>query len=363
MKLIAALKLLPTPEQADVLRATLARCNEAATWAGRTAFDAGLFRRYDLHKITYHAGRERFGLTAQAMVLVLDKVAASFKLSREKAPVFRPDGAQAYDDRIMRFAKGGDAVNLWTVAGRVTVPVVMGEHQRRLMAFRQGQADLCFVRGKWLLAATCDIPETEEFHADDWLGVDLGIIRLATDSDGTVHTGDAVERVRSRLTRRKTGLQRRGTRAAKRKLKRLAGKEARFRAHTNHVVSKAIVHGAERTGRGIALEDLSGIRSRVTAKRPQRARLHSWGFRQLREYIAYKAKRAGVPVLLVDPRNTSCECAACGCVNKKNRPDRATSRCIACGHEACADKNAAINTRKRALMARGNVTAPEVLAA
>lgn len=179
MKLVAALKLLPTPDQAHALAAMLARCNEAATWAGAVAFEAEKLRRYDLHKITYHEGRARFGLTAQAMVLVLDKVAAAFKINKLGAPVFRKDAAQAYDDRIMRFVHDGSAVNLWTLEGRITVPVVMGDHQRRLMAYRKGEADLCFVRGKWYLAATCDVPETEEFQAEDWLGVDLGIVALA----------------------------------------------------------------------------------------------------------------------------------------------------------------------------------------
>jgi hypothetical protein len=66
----------------------------------------------------------------------------------------------------MRFVKDGSSVSLWTVEGRMIVPVTMGEHQRRLMAFRKGEVDLCLVRGKWFLAATCDIPETDEFVAE-----------------------------------------------------------------------------------------------------------------------------------------------------------------------------------------------------
>src|SRR5689334_16594651 len=58
---------------------------------------------------------------------------------------------------------------------------------------------------------------------------------------------------------------------------------------------------------------------------------------------SYKAKRAGVPVCFVDPRNTSRECRACGCTDKKNRPNQATFKCIGCGHEAPADINAARN--------------------
>ena len=59
---------------------------------------------------------------------------------------------------------------------------------------------------------------------------------------------------------------------------------------------------AERACRGIALEDLGGIRERVRLHKPQRGTLHSWSFAQLGTYIAYKAARAGVPVAFVDPR-------------------------------------------------------------
>jgi IS605 OrfB family transposase len=324
MKLVAALKMLPTPEQAVCLTATLARCNDACSWLAGIGFESQTFRQYDLHKLAYHTIRADFGLTAQAAVRCISKVADAFKVNREVAPVFRPDAAQPYDDRIIRFVKDRSAVNLWTVDGRITVPIVMGEHQKRLMAFRKGEVDLCFVRGKWMLAATCDIPETDEFKAEDWLGVDLGIVSLAVDSDGTIYTGADVERVRRRQQKRRSGLQKRGTKAAKRRLRKLAGKQARFQKHTNHCISKALVSDAERTGRGIALENLKGIRNRVTARSDQRARLGNWGFGQLGEFVKYKTKRAGVPLICVDPRNTSRMCPECGCIDKKNRPNQAT---------------------------------------
>lgn len=363
MKLVAAVKLLPTPDQAILLTATLARCNEAATWLASAAFGSATFRQYDLQKMAYRALRTDFDLTAQAAVRTIAKVADAFKVNRKVAPVFRSDAAQPYDDRILRFVQDGAAVSLWTLEGRLVLPLVMGEHQKRLMTYRKGEIDLCLVRGKWYLVATCDVPETDEFEAEDWLGVDLGIVALAADSDGRIYSGADVERVRSRLARRKAALQKRGTKAAKRRLKKLAGKEARFRKHTNHCLTKAIVQTAERTGRGIAIEELKGIRGRVTAKRSQRSRLHSWSFGQTRAFLAYKAKRAGVPLICVDPRNTSRQCAACGCIDKKNRPNQATFSCISCGHSASADLNAAANIRLRALAARAAVTPPEVLAA
>ena len=348
MRLVAAIKLRPSKEQAKALKATLERCNAACTWLATRGLEAGTTRQYDLHKLAYGQMRADFGLTAQAAVRSIAKVADAFKVNRKVAPVFRPLASQPYDDRILRFVGGVNAVSLWTVEGRITVPVVMGEHQRRLMGFRKGEADLCFVRSKWLLACTCDIPETKGFDPNDWLGVDLGIVNIATDSDGTAYTGEAVERVRSKLARRRAGLQRRGTKAAKRRLRALSRKQKRFQHHTNHVIAKALVTTAERTGRGLALEDLKHIRERVTARRSQRARLHNWSFGQLRTFVAYKAAMGGVPVLAVDPRHTSIGCSCCGVIDKQNRPDQATFSCVACGHSEPADLNAARNIRARA---------------
>jgi putative transposase len=363
MKLVAALKLTPTREQAACLKATLARCNEACDWLATLAWDTETFGQYALHKIGYVETRRRFSLTAQAAVRCISKVADAYKLDRDTQRHFRPDAAQPYDDRIIRFVKDGRAVSLWTLEGRMVVPIVMGEHQARLMAYRKGEVDLCIVRGKWMLAATCDVPETDEFQAEDWLGVDLGIVSLLVDSDGRAHTGADVERKRRGIQKRRARLQKRGTKGAKRRLRIVSRKQARYQRHTNHCIAKAVVLEAERTGRGIALEQLKGIRARVTARSNQRARLGNWGFGQLGAFIAYKAKRAGVPVCYVDPRNTSRQCAACGCIDKKNRTNQATFRCVSCGHTANADTNAAINIRSRALVAHGDVMTPDMPAA
>jgi IS605 OrfB family transposase len=106
------------------------------------------------------------------------------------------------------------------------------------------------------------------------------------------HAGKHLNRVRHRNQRLRAKLQRKGTKSAKRLLRKRRRKEARFAADTNHVISKRIVAEAERTGCGIALEDLKGIRGRVRLRKPQRATLHSWAFRQLGSFIGYKARRA-----------------------------------------------------------------------
>src|SRR6266568_3971436 len=116
------------------------------------------------------------------------------------------------------------------------------------------------------------------------LGVDLGIVNLATDSTGETFSGEQVEKTRQRMHALRQRLQKRGTKSAKRHLKKLSGKEARFRKNTNHVISKRLVHKAKANHQGIAIEELRHIRQRTqrTVRRSQRSRHSSWSFAQLR---------------------------------------------------------------------------------
>ena len=339
MHLTAQLKLQPTHEQADALRRTLEAANAACNYISECAWEAKTFRQFDVHKLCYREIRVRFGLAAQVAVRSISKVADAYKLDYQAKRTFRAHSAIAYDGRILRFEM--DAVSIWAIGGRLKIPFVCGEPQRRLLATQKGEADLVYRGGNFYLNATCEATEPPASIAAEYLGVDLGVVNIASDSEGKWYSGSTVKSVRHRHRRLRRKLQKKQTRAAKRRLKRLAGKEARFARHTNHVISKEIVACAKGTRRGIKLEELGGIRGRMTVGRKQRAVLHSWAFFQLRMFIAYKAALAGVPVVYVDPRNTSRECAECGHVAKENRPNQATFRCVACQHAGNADTNAA----------------------
>jgi putative transposase len=130
-------------------------------------------------------------------------------------------------------------------------------------------------------------------------------------------------------------------------LKKRRRKETRFATDINHQISKRIVAEAERTGRGIAVEQLTGIRGRVRLRKPQRATVHTWAFAQLGSFLAHKARQAGVAFVEVDPAYTSQTCSACGSVDKQNRRCQAVfdgGQCRFVGH---ADHNAAINIAAR----------------
>ncbi|NJK82221.1 MAG: IS200/IS605 family element transposase accessory protein TnpB [Chloroflexaceae bacterium] len=357
MKLTAQLKLLPTPEQAIALKRTLEAANAACNHISGVAWETRTFGKFALQKLCYEQVREQFGLSAQMTIRALAKVGDAYKLDKQAKRTFRPLASIAYDDRILSFALPDSSISIWTLDGRQSIPFVCGERQRRMLATRQGESDLLYHRGDWYLLVTCEVEETDSQDVDDVLGVDLGVTNIASDSDGTIHSRRHVNNVRYRHRRLRTKLQKLGTKAARRRLKQLAGQERRFTKDMNHTISKRLVETAERTKRAISLEDRKGIRTRVRARRQQRAQLHSWSFAQLRSFIGYKAQRAGIPVVLVDPRNTSRRCPACGHTDKANRPNQATFCCTSCGCAGHADVIAAENIR---VLGRAVVMQPHV---
>ena len=355
MRLIAQIQLQPTPAQADALLRTLERANAAPDTISRVAWREQTFGRYDLQKLTYHAIRADFGLTAQVVVRLLAKVADAYKLDRLRPRTFRPRGSIAYDARILRY--GLAYVSIWTVEGRQTIPFVCGDRQHALLAHQRGESDLVYRDGRWYLLAAVDEPDVPEQAAADWLGVDCGVVNIAADSDGVVYSGGAINGLRRRNDRLRRKLQKVGTWSAKRLLKLRRRKEQRQANDVNHCISKRIVRAAERTQRGIVFEDLKHIRSRIRASRPQRRTLHSWAFSQLQAHTAYKARRASVPVLYVDPAYSSQTCPACGYVAQANRPKQAVFQCGHCGLVGLPDYFAALilRDRGRAAVSRPNV--------
>ncbi len=156
--------------------------------------------------------------------------------------------------------------------------------------------------------------------------------------------------MRARYSRLHRKLQQKGTKSAKRLLRKRSGRERRFSRDINPCLSKALVSTAKGTSRGLALEDLQGIRERAkaTVRQRQRRVLHNWAFFQLRAFIAYKAALAGVPVVSVNPAYTSQTCSRCGHCERANRKSQAKFLCVSCGFSAHADLNAARHIASRA---------------
>lgn len=352
------LKLQPTPEQHRALLDTMHAFNAACNAVAEEAFALHCANKFELQKHVYGRLRAEFGLSAQLAIRAISKTIEAYKRDKRIQPHFCSEGAVTYDQRVMSF-KGLMSVSLLTVQGRALISFVIGAYQQARMDAIQGQADLLLRDGMFYLAVTIDRPAPPAEPPEGTLGVDLGIVNLATDSDGQTFSGTPVERVRSRMLKLRTTLQKKGTKSAKRHLKKLGKRESRFRRDVNHCISKHLVQKAKATKRGLAIEDLRHIRQRTDATVPksQRHRHASWSFFQLRAFLTYKALLAGVSLHLVDPRNTSRTCPACGHCDKANRKSQSEFVCQSCGYAAPADWVGAVN------ISRADVKQPIVVPA
>jgi transposase len=156
--------------------------------------------------------------------------------------------------------KGLDRVSLTTVEGKKTIPLLVGNYAKSEQRELRGQTDLLYVKKEFYLCLVVEQPEEPPFTPLDILGVDLGIVKLATTSDSVCYSGEDVEAVREHYAEVKAELQSVGPKSSKRKLRKISGREAGFKRYTNHVIIKELVAAAEGTMRALALEDFKGIR-------------------------------------------------------------------------------------------------------
>jgi IS605 OrfB family transposase len=314
------MKLHPLPEQAESLRTTMESFNAACNWLSQRAVELGVFSRSKLQRACYRSIRTLFGLSAQAN-----------------------------DLRLLSWNLPKSTVSIWALPKRLSIPFVCNKRQRELLSLPRGQSDLICRDGNFYLHVSVEARERRADPPPDLIGIDLGLSNIAFDSDGNSYSGTHLNRVRHRHHALRQKLQQKGTKSARRLLRKRHRKERRFATNLNHLISKSVVALAERTGRGLALEDLKGIRERTRARKAQRYRLHSWAFAQLAGFIVYKARRSGVFGVFVDPKHTSQQCSQCGHVERANRKTQSLFICQKCSHAEHADKNGAKVIRLRGL--------------
>lgn len=212
------------------------------------------------------------------------------------------------------------------------------------------------------------IPEPEIVKSENWIGVDrntVGHIAVISDPETGKVTklGKSALHIHQKYKSLRKGLQKKGKYG---KVKQIKDRESRIVRDINHKVSRKIVDTAKESGKGIKLEDLTGIRNGKHNTKSFRYAKNSWSFYQLQAQIEYKAKLLGVEVAYVDPAYTSKSCSRCGLIGDRNKK---SFKCPHCGHVDHADSNAGFNIAKRPCIDRsakerdlveGNTDIPKV---
>lgn len=355
---VITVKLRTTSETEMALADTMDRFNKACNHLSGMAWNTRIFRAFDIHHAGYHQTRELFGLPAQLTVRAIAVVADAYKKDQSVRRVFGERSAVVFDARCYRL-KNLSSVLLTTTHGRKEFVMRHGGKQRAdLEEADTGEADLLFRDGSYYLAITIKKPEPPLAGTSGGvLGIDLGIVELAIDSEGNSYSGEQVKSVRHKLKEHRRALQKCGTNSAKKRLRKISRKQSRFVRDINHCISKRIVQTACDSLKAIALENLTNIRERtVNLGRNMRWLLGNWSFHRLREYITYKAKQVGISIVGVDPRNTSRTCSSCLFCDKANRKSQSHFECLSCGFQLNADENAARNIARIGLETRAKMS-------
>jgi IS605 OrfB family transposase len=279
---------------------------------------------------SFNAGYPLFFMVKQTITdLSLDPKGGSFKL--KQIP--------------FRFKFGRDRSNNRSIVEKI----LAGE-------YIFSDSSIKFDGNKIFMLLTFKSPKTvTDLDKNKVLGVDLGLanpvyVAINTEDSFRMAIGSTDGFISTRLSiqKQRRGVQRalkfaKGGRGRKHKLTKLEDfteKEKNFATRMNHEYSKAIIEIAIKNNCGtINIEDLSGF-----GKDDKNSFvLRNWSYYQLQEFIKYKAKAAGIDVVVVNSKYTSQRCSKCGYIHKDNRQSQAKFLCLSCGYEDNADFNGAKN--------------------
>ena len=322
--LTLVVRLQVSSEQHQLLSDTCTAFASACNWINENV-NPRLTNRNSIQAVCYKDVKDRFGLTANHVVRACGRVAANRLTAKQKGKKVKNFAPTSFDcdARTFRFVEKDWAITVSNTGKRLTLPLrASNYHRGKLTGQNPTSAQICLHRdGDWYVHIQLKSEPPKPISSGNVIGVDFGRRDIAVTSTDKSWSGEGIKETRDRYSRVRASLQKKasqGTRSTRRRarniLKRLSGRERRYQAHLNHVISKAIVTEAKLTNSIIAIEDLTGIRERINQQprnKPERRRSNSWAFYQLRQFLEYKGIKEGVEVIAVNPRYTSQTCHCC----------------------------------------------------
>lgn len=351
-------KLHITEQIQEAFQETSVAFSEACNFVLKGAIEEVTNNAIKLHHLFYAKIREIFNLSANLAVRVIRRVASCLTRlkGKRKAPkLFKPKSVD-YDSKIFTFKEENGTVSLTTTRGRVRVPMILGEHQRSaLKGQKPTAATLINKVGVWYIHIVIEHP-TNPFPGKNVMGIDLGIVNIATTSTEFQEKGQSRQLFKQKRSIVRASLQSKGTRGAKKILKKLSGYENRRIKYENHVLSKKLIEEAKRHECGIIrMEQLKDVRSRTKTWNKHLNRMTAgWSFYQLQQFVEYKAAEAGIVIEYVNPAYTSQTCHQCFKLGSRK------GELFSC--TTCGEKHADVNASRVIALGGALVNAPGLAA-
>ena len=185
----------------------------------------------------------------------------------------------------------------------------------------------------------------QETKGTETVGLDRGIINVIATSEGELVSGKPLRKNKRKYLYLKRKLQTKGTRSAKRFLKRISRKEKRFSLDFLHSLTKKLTKNEN--VKTYILENLSRFKPKKYNKKSNKV-VSNWGFKQFENLLKYKAEQKGIEIKFVDAMFTSQICSGCQNQDKESR-NKGMYRCRVCDLRIHSDINAAINIKNKLL--------------
>ncbi len=355
MILARKLKLNPTAEQKLVLMETLAQYKICVQHCLSVGFQQKLISGSKLHAETYFPLREQTSLPSQLVCSARTKAVEALKAIKSrtkgkwntKEPVARKFPTIRFDRNSCSYT--GTGIKFSTTQGRIEVPLIHYPFVDGDWKFLKPTCELQYKSSKdeWYLIAMFDVVPKPSSSEHGVLGIDRGIKQIAVLSNNQFINSKHLRKVKSKYSHLRYKLAKKGTKSAKRLLKKISGKEHRFVKDANHCISKMIV---ELPFDVFVIEKLS-IRPKKRLGKSFNKRLMGWSWKQLEQFLTYKAELAGKQVKHIDARYTSQKCSHCGHIKRSQR-EGLSFCCSKCDFKLHSDLNAARNIRNNFLKAQ-----------
>ena len=355
----------------------------ACNFVSQYIFDSGETNLTKIHEALYLDIRANFNLKSQLAISAARTVVARYgtiKEQLEKKPFkykdengdwqyitrtlewlwkpvfFSCPQADLVRNRDYSFVDGGKSLSINTLGKRVKVSFDVPANFEKYFdgSWKFGTAKLVSLNDDWYLHIPMTKEESDELDISmpkHVVGIDRGLRFLCTTynekSKVNFFSGKEVLDKRATFNSVRAKLQSKGTKSAKRVLKRMSGRENRWMTDVNHRLSKTLV---DMYGKNtmFVLEDLTNVsfseETLNNKNKDGRNELRSWTFYQLEQFLEYKAKANSSDVVKVSANYTSQRCPKCGRIHKENRHhDTHEYICDSCGYRSNDDRIGAMN--------------------
>jgi len=319
---------------------TIKQYNTISNLHIKECFELKTNSKSKLHKALYRNIREQFPNFPSALIqCARDNAIEMLKGNKYKRKTTKSLlSSIRFDLRTSKVFLESGQIQLTTVEGRKKYSVKVPKYFHKYFSWKIKTVVIGIHRKFCRIKVVVENGIVAPIDNKEVLGIDLGINNFAVCSDYTIIKASKIKRIKRHYAHLRQKLQAIGTQSAKRKLKKLSGRERRFMADYNHCLSKRI---AEKPFGFLAMEDLKNIRKGRKGRKFNRMR-SNWSYFQFRQFLVYKAEDRGKRIILVDSRFTSQRCSKCGFIDKSNR-NKGFFHCKSCGFSHNADLNASFN--------------------